>query len=105
MGLVAQARELEQAGADILLVEGVPGEVGPAASPRRSIPPVIGIGAGNATDGQILVLHDLLGVSPGKRPKFSKDFLAGSASVSEAVRTFIEDVRTGRYPDPEHTYT
>ena len=104
MGLVAQARELEQAGADILLVECVPGEVGRSITEAVDAP-VIGIGAGDATDGQILVLHDILGVSSGKRPKFSKDFLAGSASVSEAVRAFIEDVQSGRYPGPEHIYT
>ena len=104
MELVQQARELDQAGADLLLVEGVPGEVGRNITEAVNAP-VIGIGAGEATDGQILVLHDVLGVSPGKRPKFSKDFLAGAGSVSEAVRNFIEDVRTGRYPGPEHIYT
>ena len=101
--LVEQASELEEAGADILLVECVPGEVGRTITEAVDIP-VIGIGAGRATDGQILVLYDVLGVSPGKRPKFAKDFLSGASSAREAVRAFVEAVKEGSYPGPGHIY-
>ena len=102
--LVQQASELEDAGADVLLVECVPGEVGRQITEAVDIP-VIGIGAGEATDGQILVLHDVLGVSPGKRPKFSKDFLSGATSAREAVLAFVREVKERSYPGPEHIYT
>ena len=101
--LVAQASELEDAGADLLLVEGVPGEVGRRITEAVQIP-VIGIGAGEATDGQILVLHDVLGVSSGKRPKFVKDFLSGEGNVRDAIRAFVRAVKEGSYPGPEHIY-
>ena len=102
--LVCQASELEEAGADLLLVECVPGEVGRQITEAVDIP-VIGIGAGATTDGQILVLHDVLGVSSGKRPKFAKDFLSGTGSVREAVLSFVRAVKEGSYPGPEHIYT
>ena len=101
--LVAQASELEEAGADLLLVEGVPGAVGREITEAVAAP-VIGIGAGEAPDGQILVLYDVLGVSPGKRPKFARDFLSGAASAREAIRAFVEAVKEGSYPGPEHIY-
>jgi 3-methyl-2-oxobutanoate hydroxymethyltransferase len=66
--------------------------------------PTIGIGAGPHCDGQVLVLHDLLGVTPGKRPKFSKDFLQGRDSVSGAISAFAEAVRSGEFPTPDHSF-
>ena len=66
--------------------------------------PVIGIGAGPHCDGQILVMHDLLGITPGKRPRFSKDFLAGTGSVLAAITAYVEAVRTGSFPGAEHSY-
>ena len=102
--LVSQATELEDAGADLLLVESVPGEVGRQITEAVEIP-VIGIGAGEATDGQILVLHDVLGVSSGKRPKFAKDFLSDAGDVRDAIRAFVRAVKEGSYPAPEHIYT
>ncbi|HEY9151149.1 MAG TPA: 3-methyl-2-oxobutanoate hydroxymethyltransferase, partial [Gammaproteobacteria bacterium] len=66
--------------------------------------PVIGIGAGVDCDGQVLVLHDLLGVSPGRRPRFVQDFLAGRGSVEEAIRAYVRDVKDGRFPGPEQSY-
>ena len=101
--LVRQARALEEAGADLLLVECVPGEVGRSITEAVGIP-VVGIGAGPAADGQILVLYDVLAVSAGKRPRFAKDFLAGAGSVKDAVQAFVEAVKSGSYPGPEHTY-
>ena len=102
--LVEQASELEDAGADLLLVECVPGEVGRRITEAVGIP-VIGIGAGAATDGQILVLHDVLGVSPGKRPKFARDFLSDAGNVRDALGAFVAAVKEGSYPGPEHTYS
>ncbi len=101
--LVLQATELEDAGADLLLVEAVPGEVGRKITEAVQIP-VIGIGAGDATDGQILVLHDVLGVSAGKSPKFVKNFLSGSPDIRAAIGAFVSAVKAGSYPAPEHIY-
>lgn len=95
--------ELEQAGADILLLECVPTELARDISERASIP-VIGIGAGNVTDGQVLVMHDLLGITAGHRPKFVKDFMAESASILEAFRHYDQSVKNGSFPGPEHSF-
>jgi 3-methyl-2-oxobutanoate hydroxymethyltransferase len=71
---------------------------------RHATAPVIGIGAGPQTDGQILVLYDLLGITE-KRPKFSKDFLAGEAGIQEAVHAYIKAVKLGAFPAAEHTFS
>ena len=101
--LVEDALALQAAGARLLVVEGVPSALGGRIAQTLEIP-VIGIGAGPACDGQVLVLHDMLGITPGKRPKFSKDFLAGRGSVAEAIRAYAEDVRQGQFPAPEHCF-
>ena len=67
--------------------------------------PVIGIGAGPATDGQVLVLYDLLGITPGKRPRFSHNFLEDADDIPQALRAFVDAVRTGEFPRPEHTFS
>jgi 3-methyl-2-oxobutanoate hydroxymethyltransferase len=64
----------------------------------------IGIGAGVDCHGQVLVLHDLIGVFPGKRPRFAKNFMEGASSIDEAVTRYVADVREGRFPGPEHCY-
>jgi 3-methyl-2-oxobutanoate hydroxymethyltransferase len=66
--------------------------------------PVIGIGAGADCDGQVLVVYDMLGLTAGKRPRFSKDFLAGRDSVAAAIEAYIKDVRSGAFPAPEHSF-
>jgi 3-methyl-2-oxobutanoate hydroxymethyltransferase len=66
--------------------------------------PVIGIGAGKDTDGQILVMHDMLGVSANYMPKFSKNYLALNASLQDAVSNYIDEVKQGTFPGPEHTF-
>jgi 3-methyl-2-oxobutanoate hydroxymethyltransferase len=101
--LLAEARAVEQAGAALLVLEGVPAELG-ARITRAAAIPTIGIGAGPHCDGQVLVIHDMLGITLGKRPKFSKDFLAGRGSVAEAIAAYAEDVRSGAFPAPEHCY-
>ncbi|WP_267223978.1 3-methyl-2-oxobutanoate hydroxymethyltransferase [Dyella silvae] len=101
--LVAQAKAVEAAGATLLVLEGIPTVLGERITSAVSIP-TIGIGAGPHCDGQVLVLHDMLGITPGKRPKFSKDFLAGRDSVAAAIAAFAEDVRSGAFPAPEHCF-
>jgi 3-methyl-2-oxobutanoate hydroxymethyltransferase len=95
---------VQEAGADLLVIEGVPTALGQRITAAVEIP-VIGIGAGPHCDGQVLVMHDMLGVTPGKRPKFSKDFLAGHDSVAAAITAYAEAVRSGAYQAPEHCFT
>ena len=64
----------------------------------------IGIGASADCDGQVLVLHDMLGVGTGRRPRFVKNFLDGQESISAAIRLYVDDVRAGRFPSAEHVY-
>lgn len=97
------ALALQEAGAALLVLECVPAALGAEVSRALRIP-VIGIGAGVDCDGQVLVLHDLLGVSSGRRPRFVKDFLVGRGSVAEAVRAYVREVKDGRFPGPEHSY-
>jgi 3-methyl-2-oxobutanoate hydroxymethyltransferase len=101
--LLADALAVQQAGAALLVMEGVPVSLGERITQALAIP-VIGIGAGPHCDGQVLVLHDMLGITPGKRPKFSKDFLAGRDSVAAAIGAYAEDVRNGVFPAPEHCF-
>ncbi|WP_199100855.1 3-methyl-2-oxobutanoate hydroxymethyltransferase [Dyella sp. ASV21] len=101
--LVAQAKAVEAAGASLLVLEGIPTALGERITRTVSIP-TIGIGAGPHCDGQVLVIHDMLGITPGKRPKFSKDFLAGRDSVAAAIAAYAEDVRKGIFPAPEHCF-
>lgn len=102
--VVAEAKAVEQAGADLLVLEGVPTALGERVTQAVGIP-VIGIGAGPHCDGQVLVLQDMLGITPGKRPKFSKDFLAGRDSVAAALAAYAQDVRSGAFPAPEHCFS
>ena len=96
-----QARAVVQAGAELLVLESVPAAL--AAQITRDVPiPTIGIGAGRDCDGQVLVLYDMLGITPGRRPKFSKDFLAGRDSVAAAIRAYAEAVRAGAFPADEN---
>lgn len=101
--LIADAQAVEAAGAELLVVEGVPAALGERVTRAVGIP-VIGIGAGPACDGQVLVIHDMLGITPGKRPSFSKDFLAGRDSVAAAIAAYAEDVRSGAFPAAEHCF-
>jgi len=99
----AQARAVADAGAELLVLECVPSTLAVQITADIAIP-TIGIGAGPDCDGQILVLHDLLGVSGGRRPRFVKDFLAQGGSIAGAVRAYAEAVRSGEFPTAEHGY-
>lgn len=101
--MIDEAQVLQDAGASFLLLECVPASLGREISGRLDIP-VIGIGAGPDADGQIMVLHDLLGLYPGKPAKFVRNFLKGSDSVQGALRDYAEAVKTGSFPAPEHCY-
>lgn len=98
--LRAEARAVEHAGAELLVLESVPAALAGEITRELSIP-TIGIGAGADCDGQVLVSYDMLGITPGRRPKFSKDFLAGRGSIREAIDAYADDVRAGRFPGPE----
>lgn len=101
--MINDAKVLEAAGADLMLVESVPASLGERLS-REIRLPVIGIGAGVGCDGQILVLQDMLGITPGHRPKFSRDFMAGQTSVQAAVRAYVEAVKNGSFPAAENSF-
>jgi len=98
------ARAVMEAGAELLVLECVPSTLAAQVSADIAIA-TIGIGAGPDCDGQILVLHDLLGVGCGhRRPRFVKDFLADGGSVAAAIRAYADAVHDGRFPGPEHGY-
>ncbi len=101
--LVDDARALEGAGAFAMVLELMPGPVGAAVTKAVSIP-TIGIGAGAECDGQVLVLHDLLGLNEGFTPKFLKRYAELGQATRDAVSRFGDEVRTGAYPGPEHTH-
>ncbi|MGH8041625.1 MAG: 3-methyl-2-oxobutanoate hydroxymethyltransferase [Rudaea sp.] len=101
--LLADARAVEHAGADLLVLECVPAALAKRISTEISIP-TIGIGAGVDCDGQVLVLYDMLGITPGKRPRFSKDFLGDRGSVREAIAAYAQAVRSGEFPAAEHSF-
>ena len=101
--LKSDALAVQEAGADLLVLECVPAALAADITAELRIP-TIGIGAGAACDGQILVVYDLLGITPGKRPRFSKDFLAGANSVVDAIGAYAQAVRSGEFPTAEHSY-
>jgi len=102
--MVRDAVALEGAGADIVLLECVPNELGKAVTEAVSVP-VIGIGAGPGVDGQILVLYDVLGFTQGRMPRFVRNFMPGSDSALCALEKFVGAVKDRSYPAPEHCFS
>ena len=102
--MLDEARQLEQAGADVMLLECVPQALAENITRALSIP-VIGIGAGAGCDGQILVLYDILGISKGRIPKFSRDFMAETGSIEAAVTSYVEAVKKCQFPGSEHVFS
>lgn len=97
--LLREAKELADAGAAMLVVELIPSELGQRLT--QSLPiPVIGIGAGPGCSGQVLVLHDMLGVTRGRLPRFVRNFMDGSPSLEAAIRAYVATVKDGSFPDP-----
>ena len=101
--LLQEARDVQRSGADLLVLECVPAALAAEISRHLAIP-TIGIGAGVDCDGQILVLYDAMGITPGKRPRFSKNFLVDTGSISSALSSYVEAVRNGSFPAAEHSY-
>ena len=102
--ILADAKELEQAGAFSLVLEGMPNSVAARVTHAVRIP-TIGIGAGPATDGQVLVLHDMLGLTSGKAPKFVKRYAHLAEEIGKAAQEFAKEVGEGSFPGPEHVYS
>jgi 3-methyl-2-oxobutanoate hydroxymethyltransferase len=102
--LIADAQALEEAGAFSILLEAVPAEAAAAVRDRLSVP-VYGIGAGPHVDGQLVISHDILGNFVGEiRPRFVRRYAEVGADVERAFRDYADDVRSGRFPGPEHCY-
>lgn len=102
--IIDEAKVLQQAGASVILIECVPQALGTTLTRSLDVP-VIGIGAGADTDGQILVWHDLLGLYPGKTAKFVKNFLKGNKfGIQGALAEYVTQVKQGKFPDAEHSY-
>ena len=101
--LLADAHAVQDAGADALVLECVPADLAGRITAELKIP-TIGIGAGVDCDGQVLVLYDMLGITPGRRPRFSKDFLSGHDSIAAALKAYAHAVRAGQFPAAEHSF-
>ena len=102
--LIEDCLALEEAGAFSIVLESVPAPVAALATERLSIP-TIGIGAGVDCDGQVLVLHDVLGLFGDFKPKFAKRYAEIGTAVVDALRAYDRDVRDGTFPDQEHSFT
>jgi 3-methyl-2-oxobutanoate hydroxymethyltransferase len=102
--LIEDARRLEEAGCFAIVLECVPEELGIELAEKLTVP-VIGIGAGSGVDGQVLVLHDLLGLTPGKTPRFVRKYLDGAALIHEALESFHKDILSRTFPDKAESYT
>ncbi|HEY1892397.1 MAG TPA: 3-methyl-2-oxobutanoate hydroxymethyltransferase [Steroidobacteraceae bacterium] len=101
--MIDNAKRLESAGADIVLLECIPADLGKAITQALQVP-VIGIGAGPGADGQILVLYDILDITTGRKPRFVQNFMKGAGDNREALKRYVEAVRSGAYPAPEHCF-
>jgi len=87
----------------MLVLEAIPAKLGEQVTKRLKIP-TIGIGAGVQCSGQVLVLHDMLDVFPGKKAKFVRNFMEGAASISDALARYVKAVKNGSFPAEEHTF-
>ncbi|MFP3999234.1 MAG: 3-methyl-2-oxobutanoate hydroxymethyltransferase [Desulfobacterales bacterium] len=101
--LLEDARKVEEAGAFSVVLEGIPGDISGDITQSLTIP-TIGIGAGAACDGQILVMHDMLGISGGHVPKFVKKYASLRQNATEALGTYADEVQSGKFPDKDHSY-
>ena len=101
--LLTDAMALEEAGASLLVLEAMPAKVADFITEHLRIP-TIGIGASTGCSGQVLVLHDMLDIAPGKKPRFVKNFMAGKDSVGAAITAYVTEVRAGSFPGPEQLY-
>lgn len=102
--MIDTACALEEAGADIILLECVPTSLAELITKKVSVP-VIGIGAGNVTDGQVLVMHDMLGLNTGHTPKFVKNFMLEADSIQDAFKRYDEAVKSSEFPSLEYSFS
>ena len=101
--MLEQALDCQEAGAQMVVLEAIPSSLGEKISAALDIP-TIGIGAGPDCSGQVLVLQDMLGISPGKPPKFVKNFMDGHHSVEAAIKAYVREVKSGKFPSSEHGF-
>jgi len=101
--MIRDAKDLESAGADLVLLECVPPALGKAITEALHVP-VIGIGAGPYVDGQVLVLYDVLDITTGRKPRFVRNFMEGAGNNLQALKNFVQAVKKGEYPAPEHNF-
>jgi 3-methyl-2-oxobutanoate hydroxymethyltransferase len=101
--LLEDAAALARAGADLLVLEAVPAALAEEITQNISIP-TIGIGAGAGCSGQVLVLYDMLGIYPGNKPRFVKDYMQGASSIADAVSRYVREVKAGTFPGKEHSF-
>ena len=101
--LLQDAVALEQAGASMLLLEAVPALLAAEITLQLTIP-TIGIGAGAACSAQVLVLHDMLDIYPGKKARFVKNYMQGAQSIADAVARYVREVKAGEFPGTEHSF-
>ncbi len=102
--LLDDAKALQDAGAAMIVLEAIPSTLAAQATAALAIP-TIGIGAGAACSGQVLVLHDMLDIYPGRKAKFVRNFMAGAEGVRSALRRYVEAVKSGEFPGPEHGFS
>jgi 3-methyl-2-oxobutanoate hydroxymethyltransferase len=101
--ILQDAMILQEAGVSLLVLECVPATLASEITAALDIP-TIGIGAGPGCSGQVLVLYDMLGITPGKRPRFSRNFLQSVEDIPSAIRNYVEDVKAGRFPNSDHSF-
>ena len=101
--LIAEAKMLQDAGAGMLVLELIPAALAREVTSQLTMP-TIGIGAGVDCSGQVLVLHDMLDIFPGKKAKFVKNFLRGAGSIQGAIEAYVKEVKARTYPGPEHSF-
>ncbi len=101
--LIEGAVDLEAAGAGLLVLEAIPAGLGERVTQRLHIP-TIGIGAGPGCSGQVLVLHDMLDVFPGKKARFVRNFMKGASGIADAAERYVRAVRDGSFPAEEHSF-
>lgn len=101
--LVADAQALSEAGAGMIVLEAVPAKLAAEAT-KRAAALTIGIGAGVDCDGQVLVLHDMLDIYPGKKARFVKNFMSGAGGIQQAVEAYVKEVKAKQFPGPEHSF-
>ncbi len=102
--LLHDAKALQEAGAGMIVLEAIPAALGKEVTAQLHIP-TIGIGAGAGCSGQVLVVYDMLGIYPGKKARFVKDFMQGASSVGQAIANYVSEVKAGTFPAAEHSFS